>query len=114
MVVLEVLVFIAFSLSKVDGQRIETGLVPVTHKPLDGDQIFNIRTSTASQCIYVCIQNKKCMTAVYDSPGSMCFGYRSQNDEERLSEDVKGWRVTYSGQITASMSSLIMWATLCL
>lgn len=101
-------IFIACSLSKISGQSIKSQLVPVTNKPRDIHRLFNTRTSTASQCIYVCIGNKKCMAIFYDNPRSMCLGYKVHIDEEPLSGDVKGWKIVYAGKIALSIKLILL------
>ena len=91
---------IVFWISKVDGQYVAIRFIPVTNKPSASGRIFNIRSPTVSQCIYLCMLNAGCLTVVYDNAQSVCSGYRSQNDDERLSADVKAWKAVYTGEIS--------------
>ena len=91
--------FVFVLTSTVGGQYINSRCLLSTNKPSDNDQIFNVRTSTVSQCIYVCVLNTECRAIVYDNAGSMCLGYRTQTEEEPLNGEEEGWKIVYAGII---------------
>jgi len=82
---------------RVDAAEINTHFTPVWKKPSESEKIFNINITTESQCLYVCNQNKKCLTILYNTSGSICEGYKSITGEESLGIEEKAWKVIYEG-----------------
>ena len=78
-------------------EKTQTWFVPVTQKPVDSDKLFNVQTSTASQCMYVCIHNTRCLLIVYDDTESRCVGYKTQTGKEAVTADEKSWKIFSSG-----------------
>jgi len=72
-------------------------LSPISKKPPESDQLFQIETSTAFQCTVVCIQNRNCLTVMYDKINLLCRGYYNHVKAENLRPNVNAWQVTYKG-----------------
>ncbi|KAK2140423.1 hypothetical protein LSH36_1357g00015 [Paralvinella palmiformis] len=67
-------------------------------KPPESHQIFDIQASASAQCIYICLQNTKCLMVVYDENGLLCKGYRTLNTIEPLGQTVKAWQILYKDE----------------
>ncbi|KAK2140030.1 hypothetical protein LSH36_1509g00006 [Paralvinella palmiformis] len=73
-------------------------LSPISKKPPESDQLFQIETSTAFQCTVVCIQNRNCLTVMYDKINLLCRGYYNHVKAENLRPNVNAWQVTYKAK----------------
>ena len=78
--------------------QIRTQATPIQYQPSDDDVIYEIQTSTSQQCIYICIQNPACVSALYWQQ-SACRGYRNQQTSDvRVDSDTEAWLITYEGK----------------
>ena len=46
-------------------------IIPTEKKPHESEKIFYVETSTESQCLYICNQNKKCLATLYNKLRSL-------------------------------------------
>ena len=109
MLVLERTIYLFLILLKLaaGNQYVTHKLAPISMKPPESHQIFDIQASASAQCIYICLQNTKCLMVVYDENGLLCKGYRTLNTIEPLGQTVKAWQILYKGELMIDKASFI-------
>ena len=77
---------------------VQSRVMPLGHKPLVRDELYDILVWTYEQCIYVCIQNTACVSILYRYSGCRGYGHNETDGTETEMGD-EAWQIVYERKL---------------
>jgi len=91
----------------VSSKRLTGQLISIDYIPVESAKLYDVQTTTEHHCINRCIQDRLCLSALYNRTGSSCSGYsRRSVSTTKLAEGLKAWHVMYEGKSATLQMSL--------